>query len=77
MHCKSVLAFTAFALIASQATAAEQAGQSSAKSRGQSQGKNYCVQFEPETGTRIHRTECRTKQEWARRGVDIDELIKK
>lgn len=77
MHCKTVLAFTAFALIASPASAGQQPGKNSAKTSGQGQDKNYCIYFEPETGTRISRTECRTKKDWARRGVDIDDLTKK
>ena len=74
MHCKALLAFTACALIASQATA-QQAG--SAKNRGQAREKNYCIQFEPDTGSRISRTECKTKKEWSKLGIRIDDLLKK
>jgi hypothetical protein len=37
----------------------------------------YCIQMEPTTGSRISTTECRTKDEWSRLGVDIDELLAK
>jgi len=37
----------------------------------------YCLQVEPSTGSRISTTECRTKAEWARAGVDIDEILAK
>jgi len=37
----------------------------------------YCVQYEVETGSRIARQECLTRKEWAKRGVNIDELIRK
>ena len=38
----------------------------------------YCLDQSPDesTGTRIYTHECRTKSEWAKRGVDIDELKK-
>ena len=75
MHCKALLAFTACALIASQASAAQQAG--SAKNRAPAREKTYCLQFEPDTGSRISRTECKTRKEWSRLGVQIDDLIKK
>ena len=74
MHCKTLLAFTAIALTASQATA-QQAG--STKNRGQARERNYCVQYEPDTGSRVSRTECKTKKEWSKLGVQIDDLIKK
>ena len=77
MHSKGVLAFTAFALIASQATAARQSGQDSAKNRGQAQEKTYCFQFAQDTGSRISRTECRTKKQWSLLGVEVDELLEK
>lgn len=37
----------------------------------------YCMQIEAFTGTRIIRTECRTKAEWANIGVDVDEATRK
>lgn len=74
MHCKALLTFTAVALIASQA-AAQQAG--TAKPRTQAREKNYCIHFEPDIGSRISRTECRTKKEWSKMGVEIDDLLKK
>ncbi|HEX6783399.1 MAG TPA: hypothetical protein VF098_01920 [Sphingomicrobium sp.] len=38
----------------------------------------YCISQNADeaTGTRIYSRECRTKSEWARRGVDIDEMQK-
>jgi len=44
----------------------------------QSEDAKYCVDQSPDetTGTRIYTHECRTKSEWAKRGVDIDELQK-
>jgi len=38
----------------------------------------YCIQSNSDeaTGSRIYTNECRTKAEWAKRGVDIDDLQK-
>ena len=36
----------------------------------------YCFDYFLETGTRISRSECRTKAEWANVGVDVDEVLK-
>jgi hypothetical protein len=39
--------------------------------------RKYCIApDETTTGTRLRIPECLTKAEWARRGVDIDELTK-
>ena len=34
----------------------------------------YCLAYEKTTGSRIERTECRTKAEWAEEGIDLDDL---
>lgn len=34
----------------------------------------YCIQSEPLTGSRVRTTECLTKAEWAKRGIDIANL---
>ena len=34
----------------------------------------YCLAYEKTTGSRIEKTECRTKAEWAEEGIDIDNL---
>jgi hypothetical protein len=39
--------------------------------------KTYCLQFGLDTGSRINRVECKTKRDWARLGVDIDEVLAK
>ena len=39
--------------------------------------RQYCIQIEPGTGSRVARTECRTKSEWKRLGVDVDDLLQK
>jgi hypothetical protein len=46
------------------------------KKAAQDQQK-YCIQYEQDTGSRINRVECRTKAEWAKLGVYLDDLTKK
>ena len=36
----------------------------------------YCFDYFLQTGTRISRSECKTKAEWANFGVDVDEVLK-
>ena len=42
----------------------------------QAQDQKYCIDQNPDeaTGSRIYTHECRTKTEWAKRGVDVDEV---
>ena len=50
----------------------EAAAKSSAAPAPAAQEKRYCMQYDTITGSRTRaRTECRTKADWARRGVDI------
>jgi hypothetical protein len=72
MRYKAIAILTGAALLAVPA-AAEQSG----KARPATPEKTYCLQYSQDTGSRISRTECRTKKEWARIGVDIDELMRK
>ena len=44
---------------------------------GKSDERVYCVKLDPPTGSHYVRTECHTKAEWMRLGVDIDDLLKK
>jgi hypothetical protein len=43
------------------------------KDQGQPRAQKYCVQYENDTGSRLRRQECRTREEWQRLGVDIGE----
>ena len=36
----------------------------------------YCIEYETATGSRIRAKECLTKEQWARRGVDVDGMRK-
>ena len=34
----------------------------------------YCLTYEKTTGSRIEKTECRTKDDWAELGINVDDL---
>lgn len=40
------------------------------------QQTKYCLEMEPFTGSRTTTTECMTKEQWAKEGVDVDHLLK-
>jgi hypothetical protein len=47
------------------------------KSATDAKETKYCIQYEKSTGSRIRGSECLTKSEWAKRGVDVDNLARK
>ena len=61
---------------ASAATAVAPAKDAQVKAQKQVQEPTYCIATEPFTGSRVAKTECKTKEEWARDGVDVDKLNK-
>ena len=58
-------------ILASTAATAAPVSKPAQKPSAASEQK-YCFKFEGGTGTRISTTECRTKAEWRRLGVDVD-----
>ena len=68
------LKFAALSLIL--ALPAANAAAASPKAKAQDQPK-YCFQYEQDTGSRINRLECKTRAEWARLGVYVDDSAKK
>ena len=74
MYSKNILVLAGLTLIASPAAAAQQPA---AKGQPRAQEKTYCLQLEPNTGSRLSRTACKTKKEWAQEGIDVDELLAK
>jgi hypothetical protein len=74
MFSKSLSFFTGLMLVASPAVAADQ---SASKAPSRAQEKTYCLQLEAFTGSRISRTECKTKKQWELEGVNIDEVLAK
>ena len=74
MMMKSVMSAVAITLLAVPANATLQ---SQKKDAGKPNAQIFCIRFEQDTGSRINREECRTKKQWAQKGVDIDEVLKK
>lgn len=60
------------------AAADSPASPASAKSTKAAAGKQatYCIQYEPDTGSRIAATECKSKAQWEKEGVNVDQLTK-
>ena len=82
MFQKILIASAATFLAATAATAATDATAASSPAALQKKAKKpaseqkYCLQIEASTGTRVNRKECKTKSQWAREGVNVDELIR-
>ena len=57
-------------VLASTAATAAPAAKPTNKPAGDA--KQYCIKFADDTGSHLARTECRTKSEWKRLGVDVD-----
>lgn len=60
----------ALAMAAIAAPAAANSAPAANKAQKASQPK-YCIEYEATTGSRVRSAECLTKDEWARRGVDV------
>jgi hypothetical protein len=71
-----VFASVALSVILASAATAAPAGKQGSKSSSNAAAQTYCIQTEA-TGSRHAKVECRTKEEWSRLGVDVDELLKK
>ena len=71
-------AIIAMTLALSSAPAGGQSGSSATgtKPAAQDQAVKYCIETEPFTGSKLIKTECHTRAEWANQGVDIDQLVK-
>lgn len=50
--------------------------QSNAKQKSVAQETTYCIQYDDLVGSRIRKSECLTKKQWAKQGVDVDEVLK-
>ena len=74
MMMKSIMSAVAITLLAAPANATLQ---SQKKGAGKPTAQLFCIRFDQDTGSRINREECRTKKEWAQKGVDIDEVLKR
>jgi hypothetical protein len=59
----------ALALVAAAAPLAAAPGE---QAPAGTSGTRYCMKVEAVTGTRLERTECWTRAQWADQGVDVD-----
>jgi hypothetical protein len=68
--------FTIIALSALMLAAPAAANKTSPKN-GAKPERIYCIQYEPQSGSRIAQKECNTKSHWARMGIDIEKMMGK
>jgi hypothetical protein len=74
---RSSMAYAIRFAVLSLALAAPASIASAAPAKAPQDQQKYCLQYEGDTGSRINHVECKTKAEWARLGIDVDELSKK
>ena len=72
---KAIFVAISMALIATPASAQNSATQKSDKDAAVDQ-KKYCIQYDNIVGSRVARTQCKTKSEWAKERVDVDKMLK-
>ena len=76
----SLAIFAAAAIALGATPTVAQINQSQAKTQkptAQTDEKKYCLQYDDLVGSRISKSECLTRKQWANRGVDLDEYLKK
>ena len=78
MSPKTFLVALSLAAVASSATAnpKENASAPTAAAAPAKAERRYCMKVAPMTGSRLTSTECKTKKEWSREGVDVDKAAK-
>ena len=69
-------AFIASAPVAAANSAGQQGSKAAAAAPAAAAEKKYCIQYENVVGSRVNRTECKTKAEWAKERIDVDRLLK-
>jgi hypothetical protein len=63
-------------MLVAAAAAPVSAAQGQAQSSAGAKETKYCIEYEVRTGSHIRERACLTKEEWAKRGVNIDDLRK-
>lgn len=76
MTSKQIIAAVGMALIAAPASAETVAAAVKSSKETAAKETKYCTK-EANTGTRMETKDCRTKAEWARDGVNIEDFVKK
>ena len=67
---------SAATLLAAATIATSASAQGPAPAQKQAAAKKYCIQYHETVGTRIAKSECKTKAQWANEGVDVDKLLR-
>lgn len=73
MKIHQIIAVLAVSAIALPVSAAQGSADPKAAAQTSADQKKYCMQYEDTTGSRVRRSECKTKAQWAREGIEIDE----
>lgn len=47
------------------------------KPAARSDETKYCLQYDDIVGSRISKSECLTREQWAKRGVELDDYLKR
>lgn len=76
MRIRHALVAVTVAALAGPAIAAD-AEAKAPQDRGRANATKYCIEYEQVTGSRITKSECLTKAEWAKRGIDVDEVLRR
>ena len=77
MKYRAVAAALASLLFASSASAWDNPQSNTVAAKPSTQEKTYCLEFSGDTGSHVNRLECRTKRQWAQRGIDVENLSDK
>lgn len=72
-----LLSILALVGASSTATAATPTVNPSPKTEHAASAQKYCLQMDQVTGSRVREAECRTKADWKKQGVDVDQLLAK
>lgn len=71
-----IAALAAFVAAPAAAAGSQQSAPAKAPRAATAKGgeKKYCLVIDKVTGSRVEKTECKTKRQWAWDGVNVDEL---
>lgn len=74
---KTLIMIAMSLVLASSGSAGAAAGKPAANPGKPDSAVKYCLQYDAPTGSRISKTECKTKAEWIELGVDVEALARK
>ena len=74
---KTLIMIAMSLVLASSGSAGAAAGKPAANPGKPDSAVKYCLQYDAPTGSRISKTECKTKAEWIELGVDGEALARK